>query len=666
MPRRPRRNARKTLSVESGPADLPGWYSHRYPLSPEFSEVIWQHESHTSDEVRWIRVFDDEDGPMMIWIVLRGSVFSSGPRTRFSPRVAGWWALRFDMAAYSDPDRSELGPFASAEEAADAALATWRSPLEALAALKQNPVKLSRSYWLGPHRWGAYHTLRPNPVRYVPRPIIARDLAEGYDQARAVYEFLALAYDPRKELNPGALDHVSATVELNEAWALVDSGEKEKAASRYRTLADIATGETTNPNEAANAAERARNLQRKWAPGLGEYQAQMELPIAERKSPQERAEEVTRAFGKLNELLQGKQVKWVGDVSGPFTGEPYIKFGGTRTPLNLPKGYLPAGERTTTGMGRRRVRAAEGEEVSDPQQRKKDAERYAVVAKAAETLLQRKYSSMLWRLMDPSLKQERVQEVLSLWMDPTSAVGSGSGRSVRAQLVHPHTLSFTDAFETGGITLTALRKAVEEVPLGDQHPAPVNMPYFMASLNEVAQYVTRQHIKHDREALGKATRTGEDLFTRPRTPEEILEEQRGEAHGAVRKKRQGLVEDAISALEESGQVGKVKATLLRLHLGQDVLPGQPDRLRGRLDSFGERAYQTSRAWQDFTGDVYRKNRKGAVVLVRQVQSFHPHTEDNPCPTCKAISKFVRVRGMGGKEVAAVIDDFRTSLLAHRQ
>jgi hypothetical protein len=539
--------------------------------------------------------------------------------------------------------------------------------LEALSQAHDNPVKLSRSYWLGPHRWGAYHTLRANAgLQYVPRPISARDLAEGYDQAHDVYLFLSAAYDPRKELNPGAFDHAAATRALNEAWALVDSREKEKAAKRYRTFVDIATGPTTDPNEAANARLRAENLQKKWKQPLGEFR-----PARSRAAVRER--EVMQAFGQLNNLLHGKQVKWLGDYAdGASTGEPYAVFRGKKQTLQLPPGYAPASERPV-GVGRRRVRAAESVAGWESAEAEAQINRYLVVTRAAEKLLRHQYSSVLWGVMDKGKRNDRVAEAVAMWSDPSSQVGSNGGRSVRAQLVQlreKRTLSgpelesvFTEAFSDNGITLSALRRPAPRVELGDAYPAPVDMSSFLASMKEVTDYVTRLHIKWDREALGKAMRTGEDLFTQPRTPEEILEEQRGESHSAVREKRQELMEQALYALEASGQEGKVKSTLIRLHMGQDVLPGQPNRLLGRLDSFGERTFQTSRAWQDFSGDVYRKDKKGRLILKRQEPRYHPYTADAPCPTCKAISRFVAVRGMGAKEVAAAIDDWAGSLLA---
>lgn len=86
-----------------------------------------------------------------------------------------------------------------------------------------------------------------------------------------------------------------------------------------------------------------------------------------------------------------------------------------------------------------------------------------------------------------------------------------------------------------------------------------------------------------------------------------------------------LASDFRDTLEKSGPAGKLQVALVELHLGELVFPGQPARLKGG-------------------------------VPLRDLRKHHPGVGRN-CPTCRAISHYVRVRGLTPEGVARAVDDY---------
>lgn len=92
---------------------------------------------------------------------------------------------------------------------------------------------------------------------------------------------------------------------------------------------------------------------------------------------------------------------------------------------------------------------------------------------------------------------------------------------------------------------------------------------------------------------------------------------------------QRLFGDELAALERAGPDKKALASLIAMHLGKAVVPGQPARLLG------------AKPCRDLIG----KNKN------------HPVGPGGRCPTCAAIARFVRIQGLGPTETAALVDAF---------
>lgn len=71
------------------------------------------------------------------------------------------------------------------------------------------------------------------------------------------------------------------------------------------------------------------------------------------------------------------------------------------------------------------------------------------------------------------------------------------------------------------------------------------------------------------------------------------------------------------------EVSKMQATIVQLHLGEKVFPGQPNRLRGDLPQ-------------------------------RDLAAFHPGGGPR-CPTCRAVARYVRVAGLTPDAVGSIVD-----------
>ena len=82
-------------------------------------------------------------------------------------------------------------------------------------------------------------------------------------------------------------------------------------------------------------------------------------------------------------------------------------------------------------------------------------------------------------------------------------------------------------------------------------------------------------------------------------------------------------------IEESGPAGKLQVALVELHLGERVFPGQPGRLQGTRPA-------------------------------SDLRKYHPGI-GRRCPTCQAISRYVRVRGLTEEAVARAVDGYYIEL-----
>lgn len=92
----------------------------------------------------------------------------------------------------------------------------------------------------------------------------------------------------------------------------------------------------------------------------------------------------------------------------------------------------------------------------------------------------------------------------------------------------------------------------------------------------------------------------------------------------LREAQQAQAQGLLDELAAQGPLGKIKASLVELHLGESVIPGQPSRFKGK----GPR---------------------------RDLEQFHP-PGGQVCPTCRAIARFVRVQGMTPDTVGRNIDE----------
>jgi hypothetical protein len=101
------------------------------------------------------------------------------------------------------------------------------------------------------------------------------------------------------------------------------------------------------------------------------------------------------------------------------------------------------------------------------------------------------------------------------------------------------------------------------------------------------------------------------------SPEDAQEE-------GAREDKRSLLRDVLDRMADQSEAGKLQVTLVNLHLGETVFPGQPRRLTGTQPG-------------------------------KDLAKYHPGRSDR-CPTCQAISKYVRVRGLTPAVVSRAVDD----------
>ena len=107
-----------------------------------------------------------------------------------------------------------------------------------------------------------------------------------------------------------------------------------------------------------------------------------------------------------------------------------------------------------------------------------------------------------------------------------------------------------------------------------------------------------------------------------------------DAHEAAERVSRGdTVWSLLEDFSRRSEVSKMQATLVELHLGKSVFPGQPRRLKGSMPS-------------------------------RDLAETHPGGGER-CPTCRAIARYVRVAGLTpdavGQTVDSVLVDLRQQL-----
>lgn len=137
-----------------------------------------------------------------------------------------------------------------------------------------------------------------------------------------------------------------------------------------------------------------------------------------------------------------------------------------------------------------------------------------------------------------------------------------------------------------------------------------------------AANIARAIRRSRRAAMEKEVQFGEHSGDEPG---EYVSPEEAEAESA-RQDFLSVIEQQLEGLEAQGPEGKVRTTLIRLHLGELVFPNQPPRLRGKQPAL------------DF-------------------RTHHPGA-GSECPTCRAIARYVRTRGLTADAVGHVIDDFR--------
>jgi len=332
----------------------------------------------------------------------------------------------------------------------------------------------------------------------------------------------------------------------------------------------------------------------------------------------------------LNTMLQ----PFLGTADDP---EPHIKIRGQRIEVELPgigkDRYVPRHIEAQVLKGRAGAMAAATIQLRRATPGFGDAQKWAEREKKlrdrAETSLRKAYSARIWRLMRSlGLQEDRIGEVAKNWLTgPGKNLGFVT-RSSSGELV------FTDRFD--------------ETAAG-----------FNESIETLAREVRNKHRTEDKAALGLSSLDAADLWhTHPMSAEEQVEYRRGEGTEALHDARRKWLDDHLANMEAAGEAGQAKADLIRMHMGYKVVRTQPERLLGRMDVSGVRHPSTSRAVQDLIGQKWRLNRRGNLILKSEAErSYHPIKEGDSCPTCKAIARFVHVRGMGPTEVAAIIDEF---------
>lgn len=132
-----------------------------------------------------------------------------------------------------------------------------------------------------------------------------------------------------------------------------------------------------------------------------------------------------------------------------------------------------------------------------------------------------------------------------------------------------------------------------------------------------------------RAALEKELRFGE-------SPEQQTATERAEFEAWKRRQEPGTearpvgaeIEEQLARMETGPPEEQVKATIVRLHRGQRVLPDQPLPFIGTKPSADLARYHRLR---DPKGEV--------------------------CPTCKAITRYLRVRGLTEQDVSRIVNTF---------
>jgi hypothetical protein len=562
-----------------------------------------------------------------------------------------------DLWRYGNPTRRHMALIAWAYTPDPEGVKKW------IARAKSNPVQiLPQTYMLGPRRWGAYHVFRQNPS--VPLPLIDDDPSKAYD----LYAFLSAAYDTENPLNPGAFDHATALREVNSAYALIDPEEKEKAARRYQNMmlkSSTASGAT--PEEAKSFAAGATRLQAKWKEPLDEAASRLEGPRRrfQTRNSKVREAEFRQGARRLNDLLQGKQVNWLGTYEqGVWQGDSsFVTVHDEKRLLRLPSDYTLQGAergRDTDFTGTWYPGAGDDYAAQ--------SSRYKALREAAQYWIRKKYGPPLWRLLGEDRKDGLVDAVVAEWSNTYGTQTRMIAKDRAGRVL------YTELFEKIGLIPGNIGRAVTWSE---------GLSALMTTMEVVAREVTRRNIRQDRISVGKATAAQQaalhefDFGTTITTPEEELEYSRGETAEAGQEKREDMLTQALRALEGEGPAGRTKAAIIQLHLGEPVVPGQPDRLLGRADAKGTRWAQTSRAYQDLSGEKWRLNKKSQLVdrppgakktgpSPWSKKKYHPVGPEGSCPTCTAISRFFRIRGVGSAEVSTIIDDFRSSPLAENE
>lgn len=265
------------------------------------------------------------------------------------------------------------------------------------------------------------------------------------------------------------------------------------------------------------------------------------------------------------------------------------------------------------GEALERRMAAERRRREESARARAQTERYNVLRKAASRSLRAAFSRA-WYQFDQDKKEGFIGEAVALWL-----AGPGPARGVVTVLpperpgARPQTV------------IEDLRTTAQDVT-----KAKPSATLLLSEFREIAVEVRRSARAEEAEV-----QFGEFVGDEPSA--EFVDPVAEAAREAASATKVGLIQQALRELEKEPG-GEAKAALVRLHLGESVVPGQPGKLTGTLP------------FSHLTGTRKTKGK------LRQGIARHPRRPGRECPTCKRIARFVRLPGLDERQVGHLVDE----------
>ena len=330
----------------------------------------------------------------------------------------------------------------------------------------------------------------------------------------------------------------------------------------------------------------------------------------------------------------------------PIDDLPYLASVSKKNPAEKPPGNGPIpfkSRKQLEVLARARAKQALGYGVRPPPSVPQGEEQevaYQAFADAAEHALRAGLPK------NPQEREEAVAQVLSLWL------ASEDGAQLAGFL---RTSSGKRVLTTKGLEKSEIRHATRD------------------TFNKIYNRLRRESRKSAEQAQRETGVIDEGTLRTGEVPGLVQEIPSPETAASDSQERPSRdVADVLEDLKKSPS-GRIKVTLYNLHLGKNVLPGQPDALRSivvkKLDdprAFWFLDYDIkTRTGDDVNAAEKRSGRHYLRVpaALSNLERYHTGGRHGAgCPTCKVLARFVRVPGLNPEVVASIVDDVMLRLL----